>query len=280
MIYVVIPVYNRIEKTIRCLDSIFKQNRKDIKVVLIDDSSTDNTRQIINQRYSETIILNGTGFLFWTGAIRLGVNYVLNVSHKNDWVLLVNNDVELDQECIDKLVRFSNKYNRKVIVGALSIDSKDKNTIIKSGTVVRSWFFNWNMQILNKYKLSNIKSKKEVEANLLTGRCLLHPVEIFKKIGNYNSEKLPHYGGDDEFTARARSFGYKLFVLPSAIVFLDQNNSHKSKEGILKEFFISVKSSTNLIYRWRLARMIVPLYAQPTFYIISIIKSIIQFVRK
>jgi GT2 family glycosyltransferase len=280
MIYVVVPVYNRIEKTIRCLDSIFKQNREDIKVVLVDDSSTDNTKQIINERYSETIILNGTGFLFWTGAIRLGVNYVLSVSHENDWILLVNNDVELDLECIDKLVRFSNKYNRKVIVGALSIDLKDKNTIIKSGTVVRSWFFNWNLQILNKCKFSNIKSKKAVEANLLTGRCLLHPVEIFKKIGNYNSEKLPHYGGDDEFTARARSFGYKLFVLPSAIVFLDQDNSHKIKEGIFKEFFTSVKSSTNLIYRWRLIRMIVPLYAQPTFYIISIIKSIIQFVRK
>ena len=125
-----------------------------------------------------------------------------------------------------------------------------------------------------------MKFKKEIEANLLTGRCLLHPVEIFKKIGNYNSEKLPHYGGDDEFTARARSAGYKLFVLPSAIVFLDQDNSHRRKEGFFQELFVNVKSSTNLIYRWRLARMIVPLYAQPTFYLISIIKSIIQYFRK
>lgn len=280
MIYIIIPVYNRIRKTIKCLDSIFKQNRKDIKIIIVDDGSTDKTKKIINDKYSKIIMLNGTGSLFWTGAVQFGINYVLSICHQKDWVLLANNDVEFDNGCIDKLVTLSEKYNRKIIAGALSVDLKDKNTIVKSGTIVKSWFFNLNYQILNKCKISNIKSKKEIEANLLTGRCLLHPVEIFKKIGNYNSEKLPHYGGDDEFTARARSIGFRLFVLPSAIIFLDRDNSHKSKEGFFQELFINKKSSTNLIYRWRLARMIVPLYAQPTFFVISIIKSIIQYFRK
>ena len=280
MIYVIIPVYNRIEKTIRCLDSILKQNTKDIKIVIVDDASTDNTNQIIKKKYPKVVVLNGTGLLFWTGAIRLGVNYVLNICHQKDWILLANNDVEFDNSCINKLILLSEKYNRKIIVSALSVDLKDKNTVIKTGTIIRSWFFNWNYQILDKYKISDIKNEKEIEANLLTGRCLLHPVDIFSKIGNYASEKLPHYGGDDEFTARAKSFGYRLFVLPSAIVFLDQDNGHKRKEVFLKEFFTSIKSSTNLIYRWRLTRMIVPLYAQPTFYLVSIFKSIIQYFRK
>lgn len=280
MIYIIIPVYNRIDKTIKCLKSIYKQNIKDIKIVIVDDGSTDNTKKIINEKYPEIIILNGTGHLFWTGAIQLGVKHVLSICLDKDWILLINNDVELENECINKLVNLSEKYNRKTIVGALSVDLKDRNTIIKSGTIVKSWFFNLNLQILNKYNISYAKSKDEIEANLLTGRCLLHPVEIFKEIGNYNSQKLPHYGGDDEFTARARAAGYKLFVLPSALVFLDQEKAYRIKENILKEFFTSKKSGTNLIFRWRLTRMIVPLYAQPTFYLISIFKSIIQYFRK
>jgi len=280
MIYIIIPVYNRINKTIKCINSIHKQNRKDVKIIVVEDGSTDNTKKIINEKYPEIIILNGTGYLFWTGAIHLGVNHVLSICLEKDWILLLNNDTELENECINKLVKLSEKYNRKTIVGALSVDLKDKNTIIKSGTIVKSWFFNLNHQILNKHNISYAKSKDEIEANLLTGRCLLHPVEIFKEIGNYNSQKLPHYGGDDEFTARARAAGYKLFVLPSAIVFLDQEKAYRTKENILKEFFTSKKSGTNLIFRWRLTRMIVPLYAQPTFYLISIFKSIIQYFKK
>jgi len=280
MIYIIIPVYNRINKTIKCINSIHKQNRKDVKIIVVDDGSTDNTKKIINEKYPEIIILNGTGYLFWTGAIHLGVNHVLSICLDKDWILLLNNDTELENECINKLVKLSEKYNRKTIVGALSVDLKDKNTIIKSGTIVKSWFLNLNHQILNKHNISYAKSKDEIEANLLTGRCLLHPVEIFKEIGNYNSQKLPHYGGDDEFTARARAAGYKLFVLPSAMVFLDQEKAYRTKENILKEFFISKKSGTNLVFRWRLTRMIVPLYAQPTFYLISIFKSIIQYFRK
>ena len=280
MIYTIVPVHNRINKTIKCINSIYSQNRKDIKIIIVDDASTDNTKKIVNEKYPDVIVLNGTGSLFWTGAIKFGVNYVLSICNDNDWILLANNDVELGYDCINKLVDFSEKYNRKIIASALSVDLEDKNTIIKSGTVVKSWFLNWNYQILNKQKVSNVNSKNEIEANLLTGRCLLHPVDIFSKIGNYNSEKLPHYGGDDEFTARAKSQGYRLFVLPSAIAFLDRDDNHKSKGSFFREFFTSINSSTNLIYRWRLTRMIVPLYAQPTFYVISIIKSIIQYIKK
>lgn len=280
MIYIIIPVYNRINKTIKCINSIHKQNRKDVTIIVVDDASTDNTKKILNEKYSDIIVLNGNGYLFWTGAIELGVNYVLGTCSEKDWILLANNDVEFENDCIEKLVSLSEKYNRKIIASALSVDLKDKKTIIKSGTIIKSWFFNLNYQILNKCNISYALSKNEIEANLLTGRCLLHPIEVFKKIGNYNSEKLPHYGGDDEFTARARSSGYKLFILPSAIVFLDQNKDYRIKENILKEFFISKKSGTNLIFRWRLTRMIVPLYAQPTFYLISIFKSIIQYFKK
>jgi GT2 family glycosyltransferase len=279
MIYIIIPVYNRIKKTINCLNSILDQNRKDIQIIIVNDKSTDNTEYVIKENYPKVTLLYGTGSLFWTGAIELGVNYVLKICSNKDWILIANNDVEFRNDCIDKLIKFSENKNRKVIASALSVDIKDKNTIIKSGTIVRSWFLNWNHQILDKLKISNLNSKKEIEANLLTGRCLLHPVEVFARIGNYNSKMLPHYGGDDEFTARAKSAGYKLFVLPSSVVFLDQDNSYKKKESFVREMFISIKSGTNLIYRWRLARMIAPLYALPSFFFISILKSIIQYLR-
>jgi GT2 family glycosyltransferase len=277
MVYILIPVYNRIEKTIKCLDSIYKQHYKKIQVIVIDDGSEDNTKSIIQERYPKVEILNGTGSLFWTGAVSFGVNYILSICAKNDWVLLVNNDVQLANHSIERLVFFSKKMKRNAIVNALSVDIKDRDTIIKSGTIVKSWILNITKHLLHGKSLSSLTSNKAIEVDLLTGRCLLHPVEVFSVIGNYNADEFPHYGGDDEFTARAKRSGYELFILPSAVVYLDDE-----KESFNKNFFdhfFGIRSSSNLINKWKFSKASVPKYALITYYIIGVLKSFFIFLK-
>ena len=130
MIYIIIPVHNRINNTIKCLNSIYEQEYDNIQIIIIDDGSTDGTKQIIEDKYSEVTVLNGTGSLFWTGAVHYGVNYILSLAgKKDDWVLLINNDVVITEGVIDKLIAFSENKNRNVIVNALSVDLNDKNKI-------------------------------------------------------------------------------------------------------------------------------------------------------
>ena len=46
---VIVPCYN-VEKYIRkCIDSLLNQTLKDIEIILIDDGSVDNTKQIIKE---------------------------------------------------------------------------------------------------------------------------------------------------------------------------------------------------------------------------------------
>ena len=188
MIYILIPVYNRIAKTINCIDSIVKEDKQNLQIIVIDDNSSDGTKQTIHEKYPEVIVLNGTGSLFWTGAVSYGIDYVLSICEKGDWVLLLNNDVQITEGVLKKLINFSIRKNRNVLVNALSVDLGDKKTIIKSGTIIKSWFFNITKHVYHNDKISNIKSNDPVEVDLLTGRCLLHPVEVFLSAGNYNSK--------------------------------------------------------------------------------------------
>ena len=279
MIYIIIPVHNRIDKTIRCLDSIYSQSFENISVVVVDDGSSDSTKEKVGNLYPETIILPGNGDLFWTGAVSFGINYVLNICLESDWILLVNNDVQLKNDTIGKLVKFALNRNRKVMASAISVNSLNRDVIIKSGTKVKSWVLNITYHVLQGESISKISSFDPIEVDLLTGRCLLHPVEMFKVIGNYNANLLPHYGGDDEFTARAKLFGYKLFLLPSAIAHLDQDEVREVRKNIFQDLF-GVKSSINIVNKWKFARSVVPFFAFPTYYGIAVMKSIFIHFRK
>ena len=75
-VYIIIPVHNRKEITLKCLDTL-KQNGDLDKyyVIVIDDGSTDGTSEAIQSLYPDVIILTGDGNLWWTGAIKKGMEY-------------------------------------------------------------------------------------------------------------------------------------------------------------------------------------------------------------
>ena len=284
MINVIIPVHNRIKYTVECIRSLKKQDCiSKLKIFLIDDGSTDNTKNIINSKFPEVKIFKGNGNMFWGGAVNYGIKQVLKFSKKNDWILLVNNDVELETNAISNLIKNSVKYNRKVIAGALTVSFKNKKKIIKSGTLVKSWIFNVTSHQFSGLNFKSLKYKQPVKVDLLTGRCLLHPVEIFKKVKNYDSKNFPHYGADDEFSMRVKKYGYETILCPTSIVFLKEDQNRDKKKISYKNFIftlLSIKSSSNIINKFKLAFIVAPSYAKLSFFIIGVIKSIIIFFKK
>ena len=54
-------------------------------------------------------IFQADGSLFWGGAINFGINRVLKDCDKDDWILLVNNDVEFQYNSISNLFGAINK---------------------------------------------------------------------------------------------------------------------------------------------------------------------------
>jgi len=284
MIHVIIPTYNRLNYTISCIESLKKQtNSKILNIIIVDDASTDNTCEYINKAYPEITLLNGNGFLFWGGAVNHGIKYVLKISKPQDWILLVNNDVELSSNAISKLIIESEKMSRKAVVGSLSINYIDKKTVIKCGSIVTSWFFNITKHIYENIHYDQILSTEPVQVDFITGRCLLHPVEIFKFTGNYDAKTFNHYGADDEFSMRIKKFGYSVLVCPSSIVFLKPNKKNDDHTKNLKNLYhtlFSIKSSSNIINKFWLTIKVVPFYSKLSFFMIGILKSLYLFIRR
>lgn len=248
MVYVIIPAHNNKKEVIEVLTCLHKQTYKYINLILIDDGSYDGTEEEVKKFFPKVKILKGNGNLWWTGANILGVNYVLRKAKDDDFILLLNNDLIVNEDYIENLVNASNSNNR-AIVGSTLVDYINPD-FMEGGIKIDK-----NLNIFVNRDKENIENTDiEFNIDVLPGRGTLIPIEVFKKIGNFNFVKLPHYGADYEFTYRAKRNNFNLIVSHKARVFAKLNitglNTNK-KILSFKECFdllFSKKSKTNIIY--------------------------------
>lgn len=113
---IIIPVHNRKEITIKCLQHL-KQcgDLQQYHTIVIDDGSTDGTAEAINQFYPEVTILTGDGDLWWTGAIALGMKYA--IEQQAEYIIWLNDDCLPAKGSLATLLHFL-KTHPNAIAGA------------------------------------------------------------------------------------------------------------------------------------------------------------------
>lgn len=102
---VVIVTYNRLSLLKECLKCVDQQTVKVTEVVLINNCSTDGTKEFLDeyvQNHAYVNVINTEKNLGGSGGFELGVR---NISEKCDYALLIDDDAMLDYEffdCIEK----------------------------------------------------------------------------------------------------------------------------------------------------------------------------------
>lgn len=256
MVYALIPIKDRVEQTLKCIESFKKQSYKQIEIVVIDDGSIDGSKEKILEKWNDVTVLEGDGNLWCMGAFAMGVNYVRNLWKKEDFILTQNQDTFFDSDFVFSLVMISESKNRSIV--AASNYSKDKVTGIYNKIVIKNGGFN------PAFVEGEVPSL--FECPTLATRGTLFPVEVFEKIGNF-SKLFPHYAGDYEICARARRNGFKLYSSTKIKVYSNDDNHnlawrirHKEKKTFkdVIDLYTSRRSPSNLYYSILLTLLQVP----------------------
>lgn len=272
---VIIPIHNRIHFTRSCLLSLRTQTLNDFRIIVVDDGSTDGSNEMIRSEFPEVILLHGDGNLWWTGAMNLGLQYVLERANQNDYVLTLNNDTVVRPHYLETLLSSASNHPRSLI-GSVAVSDENESRVVDGGVRV-----NW---LTAKHILLGVEKKYEdlfdsssliTQVDVLPGRGTLIPVEVFQNIGLYDSVHLPHYGADYEFSVRAKRNGFDLLLDHKAVVV-----SRVSSTGLsnavrsltwqeLAQSFISIRSPNNIRYRWNFAKLCCPRLLLPTYFILD-----------
>ena len=104
MISIILPTYNSEKYIFKCISSVLKQSYKNFEIIVVDNSSTDNTLNIIESFKSEKIkIFNIKNY----GNISISRNLGIEKSI-GKWIAFIDSDDLWEKE---KLQILSNKFN-------------------------------------------------------------------------------------------------------------------------------------------------------------------------
>lgn len=107
---IVIPAYNR-EKTIeRSINSALNQTYDNVEVIVVDDGSVDNTKEVVNKYIPRIKYIYQEN----SGAQRARNNGLLHA--KGEFILFLDSDDELLPECLNAFV---DKYEKDKDLGAV-----------------------------------------------------------------------------------------------------------------------------------------------------------------
>ena len=104
---VIIPNYNGAGYLGPCLDSLMRQSEKSFSVIVVDNGSTDGSRELIREKYpwAELLCLEeNTGFC---GAVNRGIQ-----AAEEPYVILLNNDTEAEPDFIRELLEGIGRHRR------------------------------------------------------------------------------------------------------------------------------------------------------------------------
>ncbi|ACK73188.1 glycosyl transferase family 2 [Gloeothece citriformis PCC 7424] len=219
-VYIIIPVHNRKAITLKCLETLSQNgDLHRYHVVVVDDGSTDGTSDAIHSLYPEVTVLNGDGNLWWTGAIKKGMEYAYNQNAQ--YIIWLNDDCYPQKGSIDQLLDLC-QSNPKLIVGGQSLDP---DTLEPSyGGIIR-----------NNYLIKEIHTQEKtiVDCDGLNGNLVCFSRQVINTIGYPNYQIFPHYHGDTTYTNLAKRKGYQVIIFGEAIALC--KNDHPQVCWLLPE---------------------------------------------
>src|SRR5690606_16347728 len=109
---IVVVTYNRSELLAKCLDSIQRMDPKPGHVVVIDNASTDNTAEMMQQyaeRFKEQLVYrrldSNTG---GSGGFSAGVETAYEIG--SEWLWLMDDDVEVLPDGLANMGKWAEKF--------------------------------------------------------------------------------------------------------------------------------------------------------------------------
>jgi GT2 family glycosyltransferase len=207
----VILNWNQADLTLECLNSIFSQDYPNFDVIVVDNGSKDYSPAQIRKHFPLVTIIETGRNLGYALGNNVGVEYALQ--NRADYVMLLNNDTEVESTMLSRLVEFSENYPDIGIIGP-TIFYADPCDLIWSGPN----FIKWQQgKIERRYMGRKRELSRAMDADSIDTCAALVKRGVLEKVGGMNSIYFIN-GVDHDLCLRVRKAGFRVVYYPQASI--------------------------------------------------------------
>lgn len=175
--YIVVPTYNCFDKLLRCLESCLKQSIETHTWILNNGSNMSQLREFMYQadklKPNWSITSHYPNFQSISAAWNYALTHLFHNFHMQR-VLVINNDVQLQPETYERLLRHAESHNKSFVTG-ISVDDP------------------------------NPQMGDDVESPHPDFSCFLISRECFRAVGEFDIHFAPAYREDQDYHWRMRN---------------------------------------------------------------------------
>ena len=154
-ISIIVPIYNEEENLRKCIESLINQTYKELEIILINDGSTDKSKEIIESFKDKRIIAINKKNTGISDTRNIGIG-----KSTGDYIMFVDSDDYLELNCIERLIETAEKENSEIVMFNYYLETPSKRIEIK----------------LPKIEARNLKEDKDLLTKIHLGPC----TKIFK----------------------------------------------------------------------------------------------------
>tara|TARA_Y100000310_G_C20698261_1_gene827257 strand:+ start:2426 stop:3379 length:954 start_codon:yes stop_codon:yes gene_type:complete len=225
----IILSHNDGNQVIKAIKSIKKLKTKySFDIYVVDNGSKDNTPELIKKTYKDINIVklpNNIGTAAYDKATPLT---------KSKYIFFTGCDIEVKQDMLDKLVEFLEKNDDVIQVAPKYIKYNDRNKIDLGGTWLSKSFYSGTFK-------DNTLGENNIEIPYIGTGLIRH--DFIKKFGFIFDNDYFFYGEDVDLGLRIRLLGYKIFYIPSSIVYHIGSTSREIHES----YYLTYLMERNLL---------------------------------
>lgn len=207
-IFIIILNYNGADVIKKCLASVFKLDYPDFEVVVVDNDSHDGSLEMAKTGFSKAHFIKNEANLGFSSGNNVGIRFALE--RMADYVLLLNNDTEVEKDFLTRLIEITETDKKIGITSPVIFNGYNRQVWFSGGKI--KWL---RMKTLNERKAPTVDNYK---TGFITGCAMLVKASVFKEIGLLDEDYFL-YWEDADFSVRAERAGFKNIIVTGSWVY-------------------------------------------------------------
>lgn len=214
--FAIVVTYNGMEWYDRCLGSL-QQSLAPVKVVAVDNASSDSSSEYIRQNYPEVLLLEQKENLGFGKANNIGIKYALD--HDADYVFLLNQDAWIEPDTISTLIAIAQTHTEYGILSPVHLNA-EKNSIEHLLLRRLDDFRTTDSALFDDLYFERLK--EVYDTNYVNAAAWLLPRKTLETVGGFDPFFFI-YGEDDNYINRVLYHGMKIGICPKVPIVHDND---------------------------------------------------------